>query len=379
MTLPNRARYVVRERIAKFVVTGLVQNGEYPTSPNHYNHKSVPTPTPAPTPTPTPMPNSTPSGLIDTGNHQFMQTRAPVSYPYQPESQLLHLQQFQNQQYQHQLPSQSYETGNTNFTHSLHQGEESTLRTEYPPSSGSIPQYTTLLQDSPTESAASRKASLKANRLLSVFMQFLLMLKKQSILPEPPAVTRSAADFGIVTFLVDHGIDISTMLPGDDPQKSAEKHEFVIKLSILMSKYNDELDKLNHICADFCGKIITILREQSLFRPVGKQETAAKINSIQLKFDVVRDRLRQSVCDAILASYKQFESKSETDSGLQNRHDSVPKLPQMSNMQPNPKRRKQATTPHSEEDNLDTHLENDPPFVSDPDHYFFGMETHEIH
>jgi len=160
-------------------------------------------------------------------------------------------------------------------------------------------------------------------------------------------------------------------------KKSAEKHEFVIKLSILMSKYNDELDKLNHICADFCGKTIVLLREQSLFRPVGKQETAAKINAIQLKFDVVRHRLRQSVCDAILASYKQFESKTETDSGVQNRHSSDPKLLQMSNMQPNPKRRKQATAPHSEEDNLDAHLENDPSY-GNPD-YFFGMENHEIH
>lgn len=126
-------------------------------------------------------------------------------------------------------------------------------------------------------------------------MEFLIECKKSGILPEPTVTPNAEVNLTIDDFLASQGIDVSFQNP-----TSPEKIDLILKVEQLKLRYKDELGKLNQVCNDFCVKLIYMLKEQSVIRPIGEQETYAKLVSIQKRFDTVRLALKQHVCTAIL-------------------------------------------------------------------------------
>jgi len=159
------------------------------------------------------------------------------------------------------------------------------------------------------EELQTRKHLVRSHRLLLPMMEFLVACKKEGLLPPLDMLgimeQQPIMDFGLEDFLSSQGIE-TTALNSDDPQKNAEREEFLFKLEQLKEKYKEELDKLNRVCNEFSTRMLNLLRDQSSMRPVSEQETSMMINGIQQKFDYVRNQLRQNVCNAILVLQKQY-------------------------------------------------------------------------
>jgi len=160
----------------------------------------------------------------------------------------------------------------------------------------------------------ARKNFIRAHRLLPLTVEFMTSCKKEGITPSaemfaymvdtPPP---GSIDFSLDDFLASQGIDTGPLDDDDEePDKSAERDEFLYKLEQLKEKYNEELDKLNRVCTEFCSRMFSLLREQSTLRPLSEQETQMKLHGIQQKFDYVKNQLRQNVCNAIVALEKQY-------------------------------------------------------------------------
>jgi len=159
-----------------------------------------------------------------------------------------------------------------------------------------------------------RKNFIRAHRLLPITIDFMTTCKKEGITPSAEMFTFLAdtpqpgsIDFSLDDFLVSQGIETGPDDDSDDGEKqSAEREEFLYKLEQLKEKYNEELEKLNRVCAEFCTRMFNLLREQSTLRPLSDQETQMKLHGIQQKFDYVKNQLRQNVCNAIVALEKQY-------------------------------------------------------------------------
>jgi len=165
------------------------------------------------------------------------------------------------------------------------------------------------------EDLQARKNYIRAHRLLPICIEFMTTCKKEGITPSAEMFSfmaetpqSGALDFALDDFLISQGIETSDREDNDDPitDKNAEREEFLYKLEQLKDKYNEELEKLNRVCSEFCSRMFNLLREQSTLRPLSDQETQMKLNAIQQKFDYVKNQLRQNVCNAIVALEKQY-------------------------------------------------------------------------
>lgn len=170
-----------------------------------------------------------------------------------------------------------------------------------------------LVEPLTTEELQARKNFIRSHRLLPITIEFMTQCKKEGISPSAETFTYmqdtpqpGSIDFGLDDFLISQGIETGPLDDGDDPDKSAERDEFLYKLEQLKEKYNEELEKLNRVCAEFCSRMFNLLREQSTLRPLSDQETQMKLHGIQQKFDYVKNQLRQNVCNAIVALEKQY-------------------------------------------------------------------------
>jgi len=172
-----------------------------------------------------------------------------------------------------------------------------------------------MIEPVSNEELQVRKNFIRSHRLLPITIEFMTLCKKEGITPSAEMFTflsdtppPGSIDFSLEDFLVSQGIDAdgSPSEDGDDPEKSAEREEFLYKLEQLKEKYNEELEKLNRVCAEFCSRMFNLLREQSTLRPLSDQETQMKLHGIQQKFDYVKNQLRQNVCNAIVALEKQY-------------------------------------------------------------------------
>jgi len=164
------------------------------------------------------------------------------------------------------------------------------------------------------EEIQARKNYVRSHRLLPITIEFLTACKKAGITPSAEmfstylqdAPQPGSIDFGLDDFLASQGIDGGQDDLDTPPEKNAERDEFLYKLEQLKEKYNEELEKLNRVCAEFCSRMFNLLREQSTIRPLSEQETQMKLHGIQQKFDYVKNQLRQNVCNAIVALEKQY-------------------------------------------------------------------------
>jgi len=169
-----------------------------------------------------------------------------------------------------------------------------------------------IVEVSPDELQA-RKNYIRSHRLLPVTIEFMTTCKKEGLTPSAEmfsylndAPQPGSIDFGLDDFLVSQGIETGADDEDDSGEKSSEREEFIYKLEQLKEKYNEELEKLNRVCAEFCTRMFNLLREQSTLRPLSDQETQMKLHGIQQKFDYVKNQLRQNVCNAIVALEKQY-------------------------------------------------------------------------
>jgi len=171
----------------------------------------------------------------------------------------------------------------------------------------------TMVETLSTEELQARKNYVRTHRLLPGMIELMTQCKKEGVTPSVETFTYlqdtpqpGSIDFGLDDFLISQGIETGPLEDPDDPDKSAERDEFLYKLEQLKEKYNEELEKLNRVCAEFCSRMFNLLREQSTLRPVSEQETQMKLHGIQQKFDYVKNQLRQNVCNAIVALEKQY-------------------------------------------------------------------------
>jgi len=175
------------------------------------------------------------------------------------------------------------------------------------------------LENFTPEELQVRKSYVRSHRLLPHITEVLNSCRKEGMLWEPKIDqtlitammppggmdTGANADQSIEDFLHSQGIE-TCPLNSEDPQKNAERQEFVMKLEQLKEKYSDELDKLDRVCNEFCFGMLNLLREQVSIRPVTDQETQMKILGIQYRFHNVKNKLRQNVFSAILQLHKQY-------------------------------------------------------------------------
>jgi len=164
------------------------------------------------------------------------------------------------------------------------------------------------------EEVQARKNFVRAHRLLPITVEFLTACKKEGITPSADMFSNflqnvpqpGSIDFGLDDFLASQGIDTSINDSEGLVEDKNELDEFLYKLEQLKEKYNEELEKLNRVCAEFCTRMFNLLREQSTLRPISEQEIQMKLHGIQQKFDYVKNQLRQNVCNAIVALEKQY-------------------------------------------------------------------------
>eukprot|EP01119_Soliformovum_irregulare_P018659 TRINITY_DN576_c0_g1_i3.p1 TRINITY_DN576_c0_g1~~TRINITY_DN576_c0_g1_i3.p1 ORF type:complete len:290 (+),score=73.08 TRINITY_DN576_c0_g1_i3:71-940(+) len=159
-----------------------------------------------------------------------------------------------------------------------------------------------------------RKNFVRSHRLLPDVIRFVTTCKKEGVSPSAETFAylqdtnshNPNLDFSLDGFLASPELEANSPDLEPDEEKSEEREDFLHKLNQLKGKYNEELDKLNRVCSEFCGRMFTLLKEQSTLRPISGEETSLKIQAIQSKFDFVKGQLRQNVCNAIRALDKQY-------------------------------------------------------------------------
>jgi hypothetical protein len=171
----------------------------------------------------------------------------------------------------------------------------------------------TFMDSISSEEIQARKNYVRTHRLLPHIVEFMTTCKKEGLSPAAEAlayltetIQTPHIDFGLEDFLVSQGIDTGS---GDEEmleEKSSERDEFLFRLEQLKEKYNEELEKLNRVCSEFCSRLFALLREHATIRPVSEQEIQLKLHGVQQKFDYVKSQLRQNVCNAIVALEKQY-------------------------------------------------------------------------
>jgi len=126
--------------------------------------------------------------------------------------------------------------------------------------------------------------------------------------------------FNIDEFLQSQGIDLKTNNirksqgessdEGLDFDKAAGNQlqaEFIAKIEGMKKRYEEELVKINRVKDDFANKLLTLLRESTIIRPIiPNNEVELKLAAIKAKFNVLKTQLKQNVCNAILVLQKQY-------------------------------------------------------------------------
>jgi len=146
----------------------------------------------------------------------------------------------------------------------------------------------------------AKKNFVRSHRLFPVLVDFVAQYKETP--PYDDSFTQlPRPHFPLDEFLISRGIDRDSL---DD--EDAKTDEFLTHVEDLKEKYEEELDKLDRVCAEFCSRQESLLREQSTIRPISEKEVTFKILGIQQKFEFVKSQLRQNVCNNIVTLEKQY-------------------------------------------------------------------------
>jgi hypothetical protein len=146
----------------------------------------------------------------------------------------------------------------------------------------------------------AKKAYVRTHRLFPVLFDFVNRYGET-----PPyddsIIAAQRPHFPLDEFLSSRGIDRESL-----DEEDAKTEEFVSQVEDLKEKYDEELQKLDRVCDEFCSRLTTLLQEQSHLRPINDKEAHFKILGVQQKFEFVKSQLRQNVCNNIVALEKQF-------------------------------------------------------------------------
>jgi len=173
----------------------------------------------------------------------------------------------------------------------------------------------------------AKKTYLKSHRLLPLVFKALDDCKKEGVfgnMQTPAAFLQQepgSIDFSLDEFLTSQGLDSAASSPSspESPTAScpssvptmAETFEFSTKLDALRKQYEDELEKINKVCNEFCSKMMSVLREQSSFRPVSQDEIRLKLAGVRHRFDGLKLQLKQGVCNTILSLQKEYHQSKK--------------------------------------------------------------------
>eukprot|EP01118_Nematostelium_gracile_P014463 TRINITY_DN5642_c0_g1_i1.p1 TRINITY_DN5642_c0_g1~~TRINITY_DN5642_c0_g1_i1.p1 ORF type:complete len:334 (+),score=73.40 TRINITY_DN5642_c0_g1_i1:1-1002(+) len=146
----------------------------------------------------------------------------------------------------------------------------------------------------------AKKNFVRSHRLFPVLFDFVNRYGETPPYDEG-IVNQPRPHFPLDDFLASRGIDRES-LDEEDPKTE----EFVNQVEDLKDKYDEELQKLDRVCDEFCARLSGLLHEQSHLRPINDKEAHFKILGIQQKFEFVKSQLRQNVCNNIVALEKQF-------------------------------------------------------------------------
>ncbi|CAB3402004.1 unnamed protein product [Caenorhabditis bovis] len=78
------------------------------------------------------------------------------------------------------------------------------------------------------------------------------------------------------------------------------------KLHQIRVVYNDELRKYEEACAEFTQHVRSLLKDQSVVRPIGHKEIERMVFIIQKKFSGIQVQLKQSTCEAVMILRSRF-------------------------------------------------------------------------
>lgn len=139
------------------------------------------------------------------------------------------------------------------------------------PRSSSSPSHKgKTLTDLTPQAIQEKKSYIQTHRLHPYMLQIIDDFKRDGIIPAiPPTPTLTMADHSLNEFLESQGIES----PEDigDPDKM---DEFSAKLQQFKAAFNEEINKLKDICAQYTLKMMNLLKEQSQVRYCTKLSTS---------------------------------------------------------------------------------------------------------
>uniref|UniRef100_A0AC35UCG3 Homeobox domain-containing protein n=1 Tax=Rhabditophanes sp. KR3021 TaxID=114890 RepID=A0AC35UCG3_9BILA len=94
--------------------------------------------------------------------------------------------------------------------------------------------------------------------------------------------------------------DIVGIVPGND------QSDYKQKLLVIKGTYVSELDRYVKISDEFSSHVRTLLREQSLIRPISITEIQQMVNAICRKFTGIQIQLKQHTCESIMSLKSRF-------------------------------------------------------------------------
>lgn len=126
-------------------------------------------------------------------------------------------------------------------------------------------------------------------------MQIPQLLKSNELVVE---------QYAIDSFLEENNITEEDL---ESYRKEANIDEFIMKLNQLKVRYSEELEKLKNVCHEFKERLMQVLQEQSVYRPVLEEEVELKSRLMNQKFNFILSQLKKNVCNAVLLLMKQYD------------------------------------------------------------------------
>ncbi|CAD6188390.1 unnamed protein product [Caenorhabditis auriculariae] len=119
--------------------------------------------------------------------------------------------------------------------------------------------------------------------------------------PEDPQLMR------LDNMLVAEGVagpDKGVPLAGD--ASGGDQADYRQKLLHIRQVYNEELRKYEDACAEFTQHVRSLLKDQSILRPINHKEIERMVCIIQKKFSGIQVQLKQSTCEAVMILRSRF-------------------------------------------------------------------------
>lgn len=79
-----------------------------------------------------------------------------------------------------------------------------------------------------------------------------------------------------------------------------EHPEYEEKLNRIRHFYHNELARFDKNSNDFCTHVLTLLNEQSKFRPIAQDEISHMISIVRKKLCYIQIQLKQNTCEAVM-------------------------------------------------------------------------------